>query len=235
MHAVMRRLLFLFMLAVPACVLAGPEEEPVYMQLLLGQLQLGDNRTANSGSSAAFDGRLGDVPYLGAVGQVVMHDDAMGYGWEGGVFFSWINDYASYYARSDGNGGTVSIRLDNAFWSLETFAGLYADYRPMSRLRFYVSGGPLLVYGVAETDQPANAQSLPASGAGSVIVIDVSHSDTDLSAGWYVRSGLELRLTEDLWAGLNVRHLNAHLNLSDSIGTLDLDGNQYLFSLTQRF
>ncbi len=105
----------------------------------------------------------------------------------------------------------------------------------MNRLRFYVRGGLLLVYGVAETEKPASSPPAPVSGSGSVIVIDVSNSDTDLSAGWYARAGLELRLTEDLWAGLNVRHLNTRLNLSDSIGKLDLDGNQYLFSLTRRF
>ncbi|MDI1302589.1 MAG: hypothetical protein PSX71_11845 [bacterium] len=235
MRAVVRPLVLLFILAVPVAVLAEPAEEPMYLQLLLGQLQLNDGRVASNGSGAAYDGRLDDIPYVGGIAQVIMRDDVAGYGWEGGAFVSWINDYASYYARSDGNGGQLNVRLDNAFWSLETFAGLYADYQPMNRLRFYVSGGPLLVYGVAETEKPAGSPPAPPSGSGSVIVIDVSNSDTDLSAGWYARAGLELRLTEDLWAGLNVRHLNTRLNLSDSIGKLDLDGNQYLFSLTQRF
>lgn len=231
----MRTLALLFILAVPASVRAWPEEEPMYMQLLVGQLQLNDGRIASNAGGAAYNGRLDDVPYIGGVSQVILKDDVVGYGWEGGAFVSWINDYASYYARSDGNGGQLIVRLDNALWSLETFAGLYADYQLMGRLRFYVSGGSLLVYGVAEMDKPAGSPPASASGSGSVIVIDVSHSDTDLSAGWYARAGLELRLTEDMWAGLNVRHLNTRLNLSDSIGKIDLDGNQYLFSLTQRF
>ncbi len=70
---------------------------------------------------------------------------------------------------------------------------------------------------------------------GTVVVTNDDRSDSDFTFGLYARAGIELRLTKNTWAGVNVRHMQADVNLSDSIGEFAIDGNLYLFSVTNRY
>lgn len=210
------------------------EQPTIYMQVFLGELQLDDNTVTATRDDIEYEGELDDIPYLGGTAQVAMHDGMFSYGWEGGAFVSWINDEVSYIARSGTQGGQVRIAVDNAFWSIETSIGLWAAVRPIDRMRLYVSAGPLLIFGRADTDGPDDDQQ-PQPAPNTAVITNQENHDTDWSPGGYVRAGVEFRLSGNTWMGLNVRHMKTDLNLEDSIGRFDIDGNLYLLSVTNRF
>src|SRR3990167_8656474 len=209
-------------------------KEPMYMQVLLGELQLTDNSVSVTRDGTEYNGELDDIPYLGGVAQVILHEGMFGYGWEGGGFVSWINGDADYYDRSGTSGTLVPINVDNTFWSIETFMGLYVDFRPFDRLRLYASAGPLLIYGRAQEEGPDESDQ-PTPTPSAVVVTNDSHHDTDWSPGGYARVGLDIRLTENTWVGANVRHMKTDMDLEESIGHFDIDGNLYLLSITNRY
>ena len=235
-------LLLLFPLSVAAVATAAVEaREPLYAQVLIGDLHLHDNTVTLTRQGEDYDGKLERLPYVGAAAQVIWRDDWIGYGWEGGGFVSWINDQVDYYARSDSNGLLVKISVDNVFWSVDTFMGLYVSARPLPGLRLYLSGGPLAIYAVARTESPetdttttSSSSTSAVTNGGSTIIIDVSNKDTDFNIGAYARAGVELHLADNLWAGISARYMKTDLNLEDSLGRFAIDGTLIQFSLTHR-
>ncbi len=231
-----RILLLLLLVSSPAWALDS--KEPLYMQVFLGELKLDDDSVNFTTDDTHLQGELDDIPYLGAAGQVILRDGLLGYGWEGGAFLSWINDDVDYAGYSSRDGTYIRVSIKNAFWSMETFMGLYADLRPIERLRLYLSGGPLILFASAAIDHDNEDEDgkVTVNGQnGSVIVIDTDSRDWDITTGWYARAGIELRLVENLWMGLNVRRMTAKVDLPDAIGTFDLEGELYLLSVTHRF
>ncbi|HVL01976.1 MAG TPA: hypothetical protein VM553_19300 [Dongiaceae bacterium] len=223
-------------LTLPALPAVAEVKEPMYMQVLLGQLELDDNSVTATRDGTEYEGELDDIPYLGGVAQVVLKEGVVGYGWEGGGFVSWINDEVYYAARSGPEGTYVRVAIDNAFWSIETFMGLWAELRPIDRLRLYASAGPLIIFGRADTNGPdEDQQPTPTPQNGTVVVTDDENHDTDWSAGAYARVGLDIRITGQTWVGLNVRHMKTEMDLEEAIGRFDIDGNLYLLSITNRY
>lgn len=231
----MRRIVLPFVLsAIALPAFAAGVKEPMYMQVLLGQLKLDDGTVNVTREDVELEGEMDDIPYLGAAAQVILKEGVVGYGWEGGGFVSWVNDDVSYYGYSGSQGTRVKISVDNAFWSFETFMGLYVDLKPTDRLRFYVSGGPLALYAHAETEN-SDEEPVVTPQNGEVVVSNGDREDDAFTFGLYARAGVELRITEHTWAGLNVRYMQAEVDLSDSIGEFDIDGNVYLLSITNRY
>lgn len=221
-----------FGLALPT--LAAEKQPPVYLQVFLGELKLDDNTVTATRDGNEYEGALDDIPYLGGTAQVALHDGVFGYGWEGGAFLSWINDEVRYAAGSGSQGGYAAISIDNAFWSIETSIGLWASVRPIDRVRLYIGAGPLLIFGRADSDGPDDDQQ-PQPTPNAVVVTNGDTHDSDWSPGGYARAGIEVRITDRTWFGVNVRHMKTDLDLEDSIGRFDIDGNLYLLSVTNRF
>lgn len=229
----MRKLVLPLLLSATFPAFAAGVKEPMYMQVLLGQLQLDDSSVTITREDVDLAGELDDIPYLGAAAQVILNDDTVGYGWEGGGFISWINEDVNYAGYSGPQGSKIAISVDNAFWSFETFMGLYADLKPADRLRLYASAGPLALYARAETDR--SDEQPVVTPLGTAVVTNENNSDSDFTFGWYARAGIELRLSKNTWAGLNVRHMQAEVDLNDSLGEFNIDGNLYLLSVTNRY
>lgn len=218
-------------------------DKPIYAQLLVGNLHLLDDRVTLTREGELYDGKLRRLPYIGGAAQMLWRDDWLEYGWEGGGFVTWINDRVDYFARSDSRGLLIKISVDNVFWSLETFMGLYLSVHPAPPIRLYLSGGPLAIYAVARKSEPLETRTVSIStvtsvsrdiNRGSDLVIDLSNKDTDLNFGGYARVGIELNLTNNLWAGVSLRYMKTDLNLSSSLGQFSIDGALLQFSLTQQ-
>lgn len=233
-------LIALSLLTACANISAAGVKEPLYGQVFFGSLKLNDNTVSIRSNDETLEGELpSSIPYFGAAAQVILKDDVFGYGWEGGGFFSWINDSVSYYASGGGNGASVRINVDNNFWSFETFMGLYGSFKPVDRLRFYAGAGPLFLLATTKVDnaeEPAQPeQPLPNTNSGSTIVIDVNKYNTDFTVGYYARIGFDFYLQDQWWIGANVRHMNAEVDLDKTIGKFDVNGEIYLFTLTKRY
>jgi opacity protein-like surface antigen len=230
----MRIILLTLLLSTSLSVMAQNTIKPMYAQVLVGELRLSDETVTVTHDDVNFEGQLDDLPYLGAAAQVILQDGLFGYGWEAGAFVSWRNDDVEYAAQSGPGGTTVSIRVDNLFWSFETFMGLYVDIKPIDRRRLYISGGPLILFGKADIEGP-DEDSLSTAYNGTIVINNGKNSDSDISAGYYGRAGIEARLTGNSWVGLSVRYMDADLDLSKSLGDFDIKGNLYLLSVTTRY
>lgn len=240
------RLVFAALLLLMMPLLARAEralDKPIYTQFLAGNLHLLDQRVTLTREGEYYDGKLKRLPYIGGAAQMVWYDDKIEYGWEGGGFVSWINDRVDYYARSDSRGLLLKISVDNVFWSIETFMGLYLSVRPIQPMRLYLSGGPLAIYAVArksDLSETRTALNVAANSVsrnidrGSSLVIDLTNKDTDLNFGTYMRTGIEVSLSDHIWAGVSLRYMKTNLNLADSLGQFSVDGNLIQFSLTQQ-
>ncbi len=236
MHYCISILLFLVCLQ-SASIYGRDEDPPLYGQVLFGNLYLDDRDIRIDDLNEELVGELpGHIPYLGAVAQVIKRDSLLGYGWEGGGFFSWYNDDVSYYASGGGSGGTISIRVDNQFWSFETFMGGYVSVKPVSWWRFYLSGGPLFLFAAAKTQQPdSDNEIIPPSNSGTTIWFDADKWHTDFTLGAYARAGFDWYIANDFWLGFSVRYMRADVDLSKSIGDFRVDGTLYFISLTRKY
>lgn len=220
-------------LLVPTLTLAAGVKEPMYGQVMFGELKLNENNVRFTANDEVYEGELPDsIPYLGAAAQVIWKDDVIGYGWEGGGFFSWFNRSTSYYASSGGGGTTIRINIDNSFWAIETFMGLYGSFKPMEALRFYVGAGPLFLFATTKVDDAEPEEPQPLSG--SSIAIDVDDYHSDFTIGAYARAGFEFRLPNNYWLGASVRHMQADLDLGNTLGDFDIDGEVYYMTVTKK-
>ena len=227
------RHIFLALFFLGLTSLANAQETgPGYIQLLLGELKLNDETVSITRDDIDFEGAIDSLPYVGGAVQMPIKDDVIGYGWEGGGFISWENNKVDYYASSGSNGGTIGIRVDNAFWSFETFLGFYGSVKPLERLRFYASAGPLFMFAQAESDDIDEEVTVDGS---SVQVYQGSKTDSDFVLGWYSRIGADIRLNQQTWVGISVRHMDADVDLSKAAGQFDINGELYLLSITNRY
>ncbi|MAR90496.1 MAG: hypothetical protein CML06_06405 [Pseudomonadales bacterium] len=214
---------------------AADPTPPVHGQILFGSLRLDDATVTVDRADARWQGELPDrIPYLGAAAQAILNDGRLQYGWEGGGFFSWRNQDVDYYARGEGGSATVRVSVDNQFWSFETFLGLFAAVRPLPGLRLYLAGGPLFLLTTVHVDD-VDQDPPPALSEGSNIFIDTDEYHTDFTLGGYGRVGVEMRVGGGYWLGASARHLQAKVDLGNSIGEFDVDGTQYFVSLSRRF
>ena len=64
-----------------SCFAAGVKE-PMYGQVMFGNLKLNDTNVTFEANDDVFEGELpSSIPYLGAAAQVIWKDDLFGYGW----------------------------------------------------------------------------------------------------------------------------------------------------------
>ncbi len=230
-----QRILFAaFMWLLSSIVTAQGIKAPKYTQLLAGQLQLSSDIVTLEYDNTHYLGELDTLPYFGGGAQIILQSGRFGYGWETGGFISWKNDNFAYSAQSGPGGATLTVDFDNEFWAFETFMGMYAEIKPLESIRLYLGAGPLILFGWADRDDRNEHPSTPET-LGSIIVIEGNNSDTDISAGYYVRFGTEMRVYKNFWAGLNVRYMDAELDLSQSLGHFKIDGSLFLLSISRQF
>ena len=230
----MRILFAAIMWLLSSMVTAQGIKGPKYTQLLAGQLQLSNDLVALEYDDTHYLGELDTLPYFGGAAQIVMRSGRFGYGWEAGGFISWKNDNFAYSAQSGPGGATLTVNFDNEFWAFETFMGCYAEIKPVESIRLYLGAGPLILFGRADRENLSNPPSTPET-LGSIIVIEGNNSDTDISAGYYARFGTEIRVYDNFWVGLNVRYMDAQLDLSQSLGDFNVDGSLFLLSISRHF
>jgi len=228
----MRFLFLLLLLPFMSTVWAQGTTAGQYVQFLAGELHLGDGSASITHEDTGFEAEVSTLPYLGGAVQQPLRDRRFGYGWEAGAFLSWKNDQVSYYAKSGGNGTQVRVNVDNAFWAIETFMGGYLQLKAADRARLYVSGGPLVMFGYAESEDVDDEVTIQSA---TVIIKDGDSSDYDLSLGWYGRAGAEIRVGKNTWIGASVRYMDVELDLSDSLGDFSIDGEMYLLTVSNRY
>lgn len=101
------------------------------------------------------------------------------------------------------------------------FLGAFASHE-FSGWRAYGGLGPLLQLVRFDVDFQ--------DGAG-----ETRYGDDAVGLGYYVRAGLERRLTEGLLLGLGARWFDADLDFSDEFDDAEFSGTQFFLTLSQNF
>lgn len=203
--------------------------------VMLGEFKPSEDQLDFNTDNPDFDEEFRDewldgLPYFGGGAQIPFESDALSTGvftagWETGAYMSWKTE--SREIRGQSNGGTqVAVKVDTSFYGLDTFLGVYGAFQPIQLVRFYAGVGPMIQMGFAEVEEPdddVTIQPISNSSNGSRITIDFDEIDFDADLGWYARAGVEFNITKELYIGVAARHINAELDLDESIGYIELE------------
>jgi len=154
---------------------------------------------------------------IGGAGQVPFQQiNQLKYGLEVGMLFSMDNDTRLVEASGGSGGGSVTVQVKNKMFLFDYFFGGYASYTLADRLRLYIGAGPLLIYGRRESDPEDNNEE--------ILLPEV---ESQLSAGFYGRTGAEIRISKDFMLGAGVRYITSGLEFTGQAGKVKVEGPQY--------
>jgi hypothetical protein len=165
-----------------------------------------------------------DIRILGADVQKPFGGETFKYGIECGALFSLDSDVRHFSASSGPGGGQVTVSVDVNSLLFDYFFGGYLSFEPAKWLRLNVGAGPLLIYGMRETEPEASAPE------------DVtSESESGFGVGLYARAGIDILLTEKIGISVGARISESTLSFEDTAGKVDVDGWQYYFGIAFHF
>jgi len=169
-----------------------------------------------SGSVAPVEG--GDdfesIPTLGGGGMYKIGGQRIDWGIEGMLAFSGRANAAAFVAG--GNGAAVAVDIDMMVFDL--YGGPFASMFLGNRLRLYGAAGGLLQWASWDQDGPGAISSGDGDGFGS---------------GVYARTGLEFLMNPGMLLGFGARWSESTVDLSGGLGDLDLEGVQYVVTLSR--
>ena len=107
---------------------------------------------------------------------------------------------------------------------MDYFFGGYLGLELSKWLRLYVGSGPLLIWGVWETEpKESDSEELD------------SESEIEFGAGLYARAGMDLFLWEQFGLNAGVRINKTTMHYEEKAGDVDIEGLQYYFGMAFRF
>ena len=157
------------------------------------------------------DGDLDELPVIGGGGQWKLGGDRIDFGIEGLLSFSGRADAAAFVVG--GGGAAVAVEVDLLIFEL--YGGPFASIFLGDKTRVYGAAGPLLQW--ADYNQSGNGLGDDGSGFGS---------------GYYARTGIEFALPPRALIGFGARWSDTSVDLGGSLGDLDIDGVQVLFTVS---
>ena len=132
-------------------------------------------------------------------------------------------------------GGLSSFRvdIDNSLFLAELHLGGYIRGRLSDRITTYAAAGPMVMYGYHEVEDE-NLED--ADGAEVSDDIDLSETDSsDINLGFYGRAGVDFEIRQDQHLGFGIRYMSSELDFDKTVGELDVEGPQYVFTYSARF
>ena len=199
----------------------------IYVQGLMGTMRLheGDFTFENdSGSNEplVFEGESADIPYLGFSMQQVLGGNRLTYGVEGGFLASWKTEKWQV-AVSD---GTAYVRIYNSMFLGDLFFGGYTSMNVGERIRLYLGGGPLLIYGQRKIDP--EERDIPDD---SDIIYETTY-ESEWNVGVYARTGVDVIVSDKFIFGLSARGIKTNLDFDNHGRHTKVEGVQFLFTLS---
>ena len=192
-------------------------EHPMTLQFMIGEMVISNDDPRVSGGDY-------NVTLFGAAAQKPFYGEMLRVGIETGGLFNWKSDTRAYAASSGSGGGTIAIAVDINQFLFDYFFGGYVSLQPFKWFRLYVGAGPLLIYGLWETDEknPTTSQV-------------ETKSDSGFSAGVYGRGGIDIIISENFILGAGIRGTKTGLSFDDTVGNVDVEGWQYFGVISFRF
>lgn len=169
---------------------------------------------------------LSEMPYVGLFGQYYFSGRATQIGWEGGILYGWRSRETT--VRTGPERTVVSI--DTSLWILDLSAGLCLNQRLGDRWRFYIAGGPAMVFAEHEEERDSDPEATPVEEEDSG-----GESESEFGIGAYARLGLEYEMSPTAFVGVGVRQLATTLSFDSSVDSDELRGTQGYMTFTRQF
>jgi len=198
-------------------VLSKEAIEPVTGHDFYGKMIISNN-------NSDIEGNDFDIKIFGVDAQGPFGGGPLKYGIETGAVFSIDSDVRHFRASSGSSGGTAAVAVDVDAFMMDYFFGGYIGLELSKWLRLYVGSGPLLIWGIWETE-PKDSDSQELS----------SDSEIEFGVGLYARAGIDIFLSEQFGLNMGVRINKTTMRFEDEGGDVDIEGLQYYFGLAFRF
>ena len=208
-----------------------------FIQGSLGIMKLDDQNTNwQDLSDQGVEVEFPDIPVLGAELEYTFHEGWVHWGLNPGGSIGWRNDDTNFSGGFNGDDGlVVGVEADNSFFMAELHLGGYVRGRLHERVTTYAAAGPMLMYAYHSVeDEVVSRPGVPtADNDDEEIVGDVDSSAWDV--GFYARAGLDFQVRPGAHMGFGVRYVAAEMDFDDTIGTIDVEGAQLLFTYSTSF
>lgn len=183
------------------------------VQALIGASRYNDLKSTNDvpGGGGEIVADVSQLPSIGLAGQYKLGGDAVEFGLDGGLLYSWAADRESVYV---GNGNTV-VFVDQRLSLTDLFFGVYGSADLGGKARVYAAAGPCMLWGYSEYEDNLNSDSGSAFGVGG-----------------YGRGGIEFRMPTGALLGFGGRYQVTDLDFGSQVGTYDVDGWQVFLTYT---
>jgi len=165
-----------------------------------------------SGEVNGDDGDLDELPVIGGGAQWKVGGRRIDWGLEGLLSFAGRANATAFVV----GGGGAAVAVDVDLLLFELYGGPFVSLFLGEKVRLYGAAGPLLQWASYDQNDSVIADE-DGSGFGS---------------GYYARAGFEFALPSRALVGFGARWSDTSVDLGSSIGDLDIDGVQILFTMT---
>lgn len=210
-------------------------ERPL-IQVFLGVLELDDqNGQWEDISDSGVDVDFSSLPSGGIETEFAFGRDWVHWGINAGGSVAWKSDDTNFSGGfTEETGGVLRVDVDNSLFLFELHLGGYVRGRLADRVTTYAAAGPMVMYGRHEVEDE-RAEQLPA-GDPVDDVPDIKDSDSDdVNIGYYARAGVDFEIGKNQHMGLGLRYMSTELDFDKTVGKIDIEGPQYVFTYTARF
>jgi hypothetical protein len=176
-----------------------------------------DDFEVDGGSFGRVDGGgedAAEMPLLGGGAQWKMGGDKIDLGLEGLFSIGWRSNATAI--AIGGGGAAVAVDVDT--FLLEFYGGPFANLFLGDKVRIYASAGPLVEW--ADYDQDIGGSHDSGSGFGY---------------GYYARTGIEFAIGGRAMLGVGTRWSDSSIDLDGGLGDLEMQGFQFVVTVTQGF
>jgi hypothetical protein len=201
-----------------------------YMQGLIGSSRFNaDSLTFRVPSDEATGEKdLSSMPYVGLIGQYFFGSKATRLGFEGGALFGWRSRKTTVLLSQN----QAIINIDASFWMLDLSAGVCLNQKLSPRWRFYLGGGPAMVF--AEYEEDGKVEEGDAADPTTAAAIE-GESESGFGIGAYGRAGLEFEYYPTASIGISIRGLVTNMEFDNAVGSSEVSGVQGFVTFTRHF
>lgn len=155
-------------------------------------------------------------PTIGGGAQWKLAGDRLDFGVEGLLQFAWNGDIAAFVST----GGGTAVAVDVNLLVFDLYGGPFVNCMLGGKARAYAGAGPVLRWGSYDQESQSSLGAGDGDGFG---------------VGYYARAGIEFEVSRNSMIGFAARWSDAEMDLSGRIGDLDLNGVDFVITVTQGF
>lgn len=217
-------------LAIPNSFAQNPLH-PATLQVFIGALELDDQSgqwsdLADGTIEAAFD----TLPNLGLEAEFPMHQGWLHWGVNTGGSLAYKESGIQFYGTRSASGNRVE--LDNSLLLAEVHLGGYLRGRLHPQVTTYAAAGPMLLYSVHEVEEQ-RVRDADGNLLADETALAGNPDASSFDIGYYARAGVDFEFRQGHHLGVGLRYTSGTMDFDDTIGNLDLDGSQFVFSFSK--